>query len=280
MDRARRRDRRPPDGRCEREDSSASGSPAYDLRRYWIPQEEFSLYYGGFANEGLWPLCHLVDVRPKFRREDWAAYKKVNAQFAAAIDREMLAPDTPVFLQDYHLAMTALYLRRHRPHVRTALFWHIPWPNPDRLLMCQWRRELLAGLLANDLLAFQVERDRRNFLLAVEDELGAEVEADGASVRFKGRSTTVVSVPIGVDYDRIQGVVSDEFLDAQQAELRQRFGLAGDTIVGVGVDRLDYTKGIPGTPRSDRPRTCARADLRGRFTFVQIGVPSRSELES
>ena len=260
MDRARRRHGRSPDRRCERQDSGASRKPAYDLRRLWIPQEEFSLYYGGFANEGLWPLCHLVDVRPKFRREDWTAYKKVNAQFAAAIDREMLASDTPVFLQDYHLAMAALYLRRRRPHVRTALFWHIPWPNPDRLLMCQWRRELLAGLLANDLLAFQVERDRRNFLLAVEDELGAEVEADGASVRFKGRSTTVVSVPIGVDYDRIQGVVSDEFLDAQQAELRHMFGLAGDNIVGVGVDRLDYTKGIPERLEAiDRVLTAARS---------------------
>ena len=255
------------------------GSPAYDLRRLWIPQDEFASYYGGFANEGLWPLCHLVDVRPKFRREDWAAYKKVNAQFAAAIDREMTSPDTPVFLQDYHLAMAALYLRRRRPHVRTALFWHIPWPNPDRLLMCQWRRELLVGLMANDLLAFQVERDRRNFLLAVEDELGAEVEADGASVRFKGRSTTVVSVPIGVDYDRIQGVVSDEFLDAQQTQLRNMFGLSGDSIVGVGVDRLDYTKGIPERLEAIDRVLSRRPDLRGRFAFVQVGVPSRSNLE-
>jgi trehalose 6-phosphate synthase len=255
------------------------GSPTYDLRRLWIPPDEFSHYYGGFANEGLWPLCHLVDVRPKFRRSDWAAYKKVNAQFAAAIDREMSSPDTPVFLQDYHLAMAALYLRLRRPHVRTALFWHIPWPNPDRLLMCQWRRELLTGLLANDLLAFQVERDRRNFLLAVEDELGAEIEADGASVRFKRRNTTVVSAPIGVDYDRIQGVVTDEFLDAQQAELRQMFGLSADNIIGVGVDRLDYTKGIPERLEAiDRVLT-RRPELRGRFTFVQIGVPSRSELE-
>ena len=100
--------------------------PAYDLRRLWIPPDDFAAYYGGFANEGLWPLCHLVDVRPKFRTEDWAAYRSVNALFAAAIDREMPTPDTPVFLQDYHLAMVAPQLRRLRPNVRTALFWHIP----------------------------------------------------------------------------------------------------------------------------------------------------------
>ena len=256
------------------------GNPCYDLRRLWIPADEFAAYYGGFANEGLWPLCHLVDVRPKFRTEDWTAYKSVNALFAAAIDTEMPTPDTPVFLQDYHLAMAALYLRRRRPNVRTAMFWHIPWPNPDRLLMCQWRRELLAGLLANDLLAFQVERDRRNFVLSVQDELGAEIEADGTSVRFKGRSTTVVSAPIGVDYDRIQGVVTSAGFDAEQLRLREMFGLTTTNVVGVGVDRLDYTKGIPERLEAiDRVLT-RRPELRGRFTFVQIGVPSRSELES
>ena len=254
--------------------------PNYDLRRLWIPSEQFSAYYAGFANEGLWPLCHQVDVRPKFRAEDWAAYKTVNAQFASAIDREMPTPDTPVFLQDYHMAMTAVYLRKRRPEARTALFWHIPWPNPDRLLMCQWRRELLTGLLANDLVAFQVDRDRRNFILAVEDELGADIEADGASVRFKGRRTTVVSVPIGVDYDRIQGVVTNAGFGAEQERLRCLFGLSADSIVGVGVDRLDYTKGIPERLEAiDRVLT-RRPNLRGRFTFVQIAVPSRSELKS
>jgi trehalose 6-phosphate synthase len=134
--------------------------------------------------------------------------------------------------------------------------------------------------MANDLLAFQVERDRRNFLMAVEDELDGDVEADGASVRFKGRSTTIVSAPIGVDYDRIQRLMADECVDAQQAKLRRIFGLDGDTIIGVGVDRLDYTKGIPERLEAiDRVLTC-RPDLRGRFSFVQIGVPSRSELES
>ena len=256
------------------------GTPTYDLRRLWIPPDDFAAYYGGFANEGLWPLCHLVDVRPKFRADDWAAYKKVNAQFAAAIHSEMPTPDTPVFLQDYHLAMAATYLRRHQPNARTAMFWHIPWPNPDRLLMCQWRHELLGGLLSNDLLAFQVERDRRNFILAVTDELGAELEADGANVRFKGRNTTVVSVPIGVDYDRIQGVVAAAGFDDEQQRLRRMFGLSDETVVSVGVDRLDYTKGIPERLEAIDRVLSRRPDLRGRFTFVQIGVPSRSELES
>ena len=178
--------------------------PSYDLRRLWLNEPEFTRYYNGFANEGLWPLCHLVDVRPQFRIEDWAAYTAVNEQFAEAVDQELGSTGAAVFIQDYHLALVAPALRARREQARTALFWHIPWPYPDRLRICPWARELLTGLLSNDLLAFQLERDRRNFLLAVEEELGAEVEIEASRVRFADRTSTVVSVPIGVDYDRIQ----------------------------------------------------------------------------
>ena len=123
------------------------------------------------------------------------AYQDVNARFAAAIHAELGSSDAPVFIQDYHLALVAPALRALRPDARTALFWHIPWPYPDRLRICPWRREILAGLLANDLLAFQLERDRQNFLLAAEEELGAEVEVEASRLRFEGRYTTVVSVP-------------------------------------------------------------------------------------
>jgi len=254
-------------------------NPAYDLRRLWIDPAEFASYYGGFANEGLWPLCHVVDVRPTFRSEDWDAYQSVNAQFAGAIDRELGTNETPVFIHDYHLALVAPRLRERRPGVRTALFWHIPWPYPDRLRICPWQRELLAGLLANDLLAFQLERDRRNFVLAVEEELGAEVEADGARIHFDGRWTNAVAVPIGVDYDRIQTLAADQALAVEQQRLLDQFKLHG-VVLGVGVDRLDYTKGIPERLVAlDRLMT-ARPELRGHLTFVQIGVPSRSELHS
>ena len=192
-------------------------APSYQLRRLWLDPAEFAAYYGGFANEGLWPLCHLVDVRPKFRSEDWAAYQTVNARFAAAIDEELPDAETPVFIQDYHLALVAPRLRERRPAARTALFWHIPWPYPDRLRICPWRREILAGLLANDLLAFQLERDRRNFVLAVEDELDAEIEADGARIWFNGRASSVIAAPIGVDYDRIQTVGSAPTLRSRAA---------------------------------------------------------------
>lgn len=254
-------------------------APSYVLRRLWLEESVFAAYYGGFANEGLWPLCHVVDVRPKFRAEDWAAYSQVNTQFAAAIAGELGSATTPVFIQDYHLALVAPALRALRPAVRTALFWHIPWPYPDRLRICPWRREILAGLLANDLLAFQVERDRRNFLLAAEEELDARVEHEASRVWYNDRYSTVVSVPIGVDYDRIQTIAADPALVEEQRRLQSLFALRAD-LVGIGVDRLDYTKGIPERLAALDVLFQRRPELRGRLTFVQIGVPSRSALES
>jgi trehalose 6-phosphate synthase len=253
--------------------------PTYRLRRLWIDEPAFSAYYRGFANEGLWPLCHVVDVRPQFRAEDWLAYQAVNVRFAAAIDRELASSKTPIFLQDYHLALVAPALRQRRADAHTALFWHIPWPYPDRLRICPWRRELLVGLLANDLLAFQVERDRRNFLLAVDEELGADVEHEASRVRYNGRSSTVISVPIGVDFDRIQAIAADPDLFEEQQRLVRRFCLTAD-VIGLGVDRLDYTKGIPERLDAIDALLTRRPELRGRFTFVQIGVPSRSAIAS
>ena len=148
-------------------------APSYSLKRIWLTAEEEERYYGGFSNEGLWPMCHIAHVRPIFRSEDWAEYQNVNERFAEAIASELDDPSAPVFIQDYHLALVAAELRRRVPAARTALFWHIPWPDPDRLRMCPWRREIVEGLLANDLLAFQLERDRRNFLRCVRDEMPA-----------------------------------------------------------------------------------------------------------
>ena len=253
--------------------------PSYTLRRLWLEEPTFSAYYGGFANEGLWPLCHVVDVRPKFRAEDWAAYQDINGRFAAAVHTELGPSTAPVFIQDYHLALVAPNLRAVRSDARTALFWHIPWPYPDRLRICPWRRELLAGLLGNDLLAFQLERDRDNFVRAVEEELQAEVETESSRVHFAGRSTTVVSVPIGVDYDRIQALAADPALPAEQHRLIELLNLR-TPILGLGVDRLDYTKGIPERLAAIDTLLIRRPELRGNLTFLQIGVPSRSELES
>ena len=176
--------------------------------------------------------------------------------------RSWRTAETPVFIQDYHLALVASDLRARRPDARTALFWHIPWPYPDRLRICPWRREILAGLLANDLLAFQLDRDRRNFLLAVEEELDAEVGADGERIRYGGRFCTVTSVPIGVDYDRIQGVIADPALPVEQRRLQRdvRPASTGDRPRSRSArlhERDSRTARSPGCVCSRSGRICA-----------------------
>ena len=251
--------------------------PTYPLRRIWLTADETERYYEGFANEGLWPLCHVAHVRPVFRPRDWNAYQQINARFAAAIEQELPDPSAPVFIQDYHLALVAPALRQRCPEVKSALFWHIPWPHPERLRLCPWRRELLEGLLANDLLAFQIGRDRRNFLSAARDQLGALVTR--STVRYKGRLTVVQAVPIGVNYDRIQQITTAPSLASDTKRLEVELKI-DRPIVGVGVDRLDYTKGIPERIDALTLLLKRRPDLQGRLTFVQIGVPSRSSIES
>ncbi len=257
-------------------------SPAYTLRRIWLTPEEEQRYYNGLANEGLWPLCHIAHVRPVFRSEDWEEYRRINDRFAAAAIEELPDARAPIFIQDYHLALTAAFLRERSPLVRTALFWHIPWPHPDRLRMCPWRQEILRGLLSNDLLAFQLERDRRNFLLGVRDEFALSADIERDRVWMNGRTTRVVAQPIGVDFDRIQKVAADESLMAETDRLRRELRLDDPeiTTIGVGVDRLDYTKGIPERLEAIDRLLTSRPDLRRHLVFVQVGVPSRTKIET
>jgi trehalose 6-phosphate synthase len=250
------------------------GSPAYRLRRVWLTREEVERYYAGFANSALWPLCHQAHVKPQFNAEDWEAYQAVNRRFADVVAAE--APqDSSVFLNDYHLTLVAGYLREQRPHLRTALFWHIPWPDVDRLRICPWRRELLHGLLANDLLAFQVERDQKNFLAAVQSELGVSVS--GESAFFGDRRVRVVHVPIGADFDRISALVTSGEIAGRATRIEKEFQLEGK-IVGVGVDRLDYTKGIPERLRAIEQALERLPEVAPDFVFVQVGVPSRTDV--
>jgi trehalose-6-phosphate synthase len=253
-------------------------SPAYLLRRLWITADEERRYYRGFANEGLWPLCHLAHVRPVFRADDWAAYRTVNARFADAVATEIKTGAELVFIQDYHLALMAASLRARRPLARTAIFWHIPWPHADSLRICPWRREILRGLLANDVVAFQLDRDRRNFLQSVRDELRAPIDGDRVFVGH--REVRVMTSAIGVDVAHIQQMAADPDLAAESSRLRRVLGLDDPalTAIGIGVDRLDYTKGIAERLDAIDALLTRRPDLRSHLAFVQVGVPSRSTI--
>ena len=216
-------------------------APAYRLRRVWLSQQEVDGYYAGFSNSALWPLCHQAHVSPQFRAEDWDTYQAVNRKFADIVAVEA-PPGSSVFLNDYHLALVAQTLRERRPQLRTALFWHIPWPDVDRLRICPWRKELIEGLLSNDLVAFQLQRDQRNFLAAAEAELGVASRGDQAF--FGDRQVRVINVPIGADFDRISTILQDPSCRHACGRWRRSSDWK-ERSVGIGVDRLDYTKGIP-----------------------------------
>jgi trehalose 6-phosphate synthase len=249
-------------------------APSYRLRRVWLTESEVAGYYTGFANGALWPLCHQAHVRPVFKESDWLTYKAVNARFAESAAAEAPA-EASVFLNDYHLALVASHLRERRPGLRTAIFWHIPWPDPDRLRICPWRVELIEGMLANDLVAFQLPRDQRHFLAAVTEELGASIS--GETVYAGDRPVRVTAIPIGADFDRITSILGQPELDSAMRRLAAEWGLEGK-VVGIGVDRLDYTKGIPERLAAIGRALDAEPALASRFAFVQIGVPSREEV--
>jgi len=252
--------------------------PSYTLRRIWLTEEDHERYYAGFANGALWPLSHIAYVRPRFELEDWKRYEDVNRRFAEAILAEIGSEPALVLLQDYHLARAARHLRMARPDLRIALFWHIPWPNAEVLRRLPWREEILSGLLANDVLGFHIPYHARNFLDTVADSLEAKVDWEHMSVTRNGRRTLVRPDPIGVDPEEIALMAESAESARAMASIRAERSL-GDARIGLGVDRLDYTKGIPERLEALERLYEKYPEWIGRFRFLQIAVPSRIELE-
>ena len=249
----------------------------YALRRLWLTKEDHARYYSGFSNSALWPLCHVVYVRPRFRLSDWRSYQKVNERFAKAVLQEIGDRKTLVFIQDYHLALAAKAIKARRPDVQVAMFWHIPWPNPEVFRILPWKHEILEGLLANDVLGFHIRRHATNFLDSVAESMEARVDFERLAVDRAGKRTWVRPFAISVDADEISTLAETADARRAEADLRERWGLHGCKI-GLGVDRLDYTKGIPERFEALERMLEKYPEWQGRFAFIQIGVPSRIEL--
>lgn len=253
--------------------------PTYTLRRVWLSQEEDRGYYEGFSNEGLWPLCHIAHTRPLFRPGDWMYYQRINRRFADAVLEEMEGTQSPVLLvQDYHFALLARMVKESRPDVRVAVFWHIPWPNSEAFGICPWQRELVDGLLGADLIGFHIQTHCNNFLQTVDRAVEALTDWDRFEVSRKGHITRVRPYPISVAFpqERVGSQVvriTGEGRGALFAELGVEASL-----LGVGVDRVDYTKGIIERFRGVERFLELYPTYQRRFTFVQIGAPSRTDI--
>ena len=178
----------------------AAGSDEYLLRRIWLSAEEEQGYYYGFANEGMWPLCHVAHVRPVFRESDWEHYRTVNQRFADAVVAEARSEDPVVLVQDYHFALLPAMVRAQLPRATILTFWHIPWPNPESFGICPWRREILEGMLGSTILGFHTRFHCKNFIETVDRFLEARIEHEHSTISFKGDETLVESYPISIEW--------------------------------------------------------------------------------
>lgn len=254
------------------------GAESYTLRRVWLSKDEERGYYYGFANEGLWPLCHLAHARPIFRSEDWEFYQKVNQKFTDAVCEEVDTEDPIILVQDYHFALAPRLIRERLPRAMVITFWHIPWPNAEHFGICPWRDEILEGLLGSSILGFHTQFHCNNFTDSVDRYLESRIDRERNAVVRSGRGTLVRAYPISVEWPP-QGLQGLPSVADCRAGVRAELGLAPDIQLGIGVDRLDYTKGIEERLLAVERLFEQRADLHGRFSFIQIAAPSRVEIE-
>src|SRR5580658_3606156 len=255
--------------------------PRYTLRRVWLSKREEEGYYYGFANEGLWPLCHIAHTRPIFRASDWQLYQEVNRKFTDVVLEEIEDTPSPVVLvQDYHFALLPRMIKEKRPDARVAIFWHIPWPNPEAFGICPWQRQLVDGLLGADLIGFHVQSHCNNFLQTVDRVVESRVDWEHFAVSRQNHRTIVRPFPISVDLTDDESVESeDSSLDyVQGSALKHSLGIEA-AFLGIGVDRVDYTKGILERFQAIERFLEKYPAYRGKFTFVQIGAPSRTHIK-
>jgi alpha,alpha-trehalose-phosphate synthase [UDP-forming] len=255
------------------------GSREYTLRRLWLTPQEEQGYYYGFANEGLWPLCHVAHVRPVFRESDWHAYREVNQRFADAVVAEARSADPIVFVQDYHFALLPAMIRAQLPEATILTFWHIPWPNPESFGICPWRREILEGMLGSTILGFHTRFHCKNFLETADRYLEARIEHEHSTISYRKEKTFVESYPISIEWPAPEDEASWPSVAQCRANVLARLGLPKDHRLALGVDRFDYTKGILERLHAVERLLEKRPEWIGRFTFVQVAAPTRASLE-
>ena len=255
------------------------GQDDYWLRRIWLTAEEEQGYYYGFANEGMWPLCHVAHVRPVFRESDWAAYRAVNQRFADAVVAEARSEDPVVLVQDYHFALLPAMIREKLPQATILTFWHIPWPNPESFGICPWRREILQGMLGSTILGFHTRYHCKNFIETVDRYLEARIEHEHSTISFQEKDTLVESYPISIEWPDAAEVAAWAPVAQCRQRMIDRLGLPTDVCLAVGVDRFDYTKGILERLNAVERLLEKWPSYVGRFVFVQVAAPTRSALD-
>ncbi len=254
------------------------GEESYRIRRVWLSGAEEKGYYYGFSNEGLWPLCHVADARPEFRIEDWEQYKRVNRKFADAVCEEVDSDDPIVLVQDYHFALAPSMIRQRLPNATILTFWHIPWPNAERFGICPWRHELLEGLLGSSILGFHTQQHCNNFLDGIDSFVESRIDRERSAVVQGARRTLVRPYPISIEWP-VHWMRGLPDVATCRKQVFDELGLAPDALLGVGIDRLDYTKGIEERLLAVERMLDRYPVYRGKFTFAQLAAPSRTQID-
>jgi trehalose 6-phosphate synthase/phosphatase len=252
-------------------------NPSYTLRRVWLSEEELQGYYLGFANDGLWPLCHIVFTRPIFRASDWEAYKAVNQKFADIVVEEARNERPIVLVQDYHFALLPRMVRERLPEATIITFWHIPWPNSEVFSICPWREQILDGLLGSSIVGFHIQFHCNNFTESVDRFLESRIEREHSSITYGGQTTLVHSYPISIEWPPAKLATQLPAAECRK-QIFDEFGLSPDIKLMVGVERLDYTKGIIDRFVALGQMFEHHPEWIGRMAFVQIAAPSRGTL--
>ncbi|QDC02476.1 trehalose-6-phosphate synthase [Mesorhizobium sp. 8] len=251
--------------------------PSYTLRRVWLSEEEHEGYYLGFANEGLWPLCHIAFTRPVFRTSDWETYQAVNRKFADTVVKEARNERPIVLVQDYHFALLPRMIRERLPEAIVITFWHIPWPNSEVFSICPWREAILDGLLGSSIIGFHTQFHCNNFIESVDRFMESRIEREDAAISYGGQTSLVHAYPISIEWPPVQLETLPSVADCRR-DVREKYGLADDVKLCVGVERLDYTKGILDRLRALEDLFERHPEWIGRLTLLQVAAPSRGTL--
>ena len=248
-------------------------NPSYMMKRVWLVASEVENYYHGYSNQVLWPLCHITLDRVYFRKKFWEDYKKINRYFADAVIEEA-GENSIVWIHDYHLCLVPEMLRNEMPELTIAHFWHIPWPDWSVFRICPQAREIIEGLLGNDIIGFQTPLFVKNFMDCVRECLDAEVDYSRAVVVYNGRTTRLKAFPISVDYDRFDSIAASKNTDAAIKKIKEHLGIT-DEYIGIGVDRLEYTKALIKRLQAINLFFERYERFRRKLVFIQIAVPTR-----
>ena len=253
------------------------GEESYLVRRVWLSEAEENGYYYGFSNEGLWPLCHVAHARPVFRTEDWEHYVRVNRRFADAVCQEVDSDEPIILVQDYHFALAPKMIRERLPKATILSFWHIPWPSAERIGICPWREELISGLLGSSIVGFHTQQHCNAFIESVDAFMESRIDREANAVIQGKRKTLVRPYPISIEWP-VHWLDSVPSVAKCRLQVRRELGLAPDALLGVGIDRLDYTKGIEERLSAVDTLLTRHPELRGKFTFAQLAAPSRTKI--